>query len=64
MRLPAIGWHVQLRRVTMRELNIAETEAASAGLLPLLAVLGFVWYEAPNIESAFNGFFDSMLEHQ
>lgn len=48
----------------MRELNSADTQAVSGGLFPLIAVLGFVWYEAPNIQFAVNGFFDSMLEHQ
>jgi len=61
---PAMGWSNQTEGMTMRELTSLDTQAVSAGLVPLLVVLGFVWYEAPNIESAVNGFFDSMLEHQ
>jgi hypothetical protein len=49
----------------MRDLTSTEVAVISGGIVPiLLGVLAFEWYEANNIKSAFDGFFDAMLEHQ
>lgn len=49
----------------MRSLTSVEVSAATGGLVPvLLGILAFEWYEAENIQLMFDGFFDSMLEHQ
>ncbi len=49
----------------MRNLTSAEVSATTGGILPiLLGILAFEYYQANNIQSMFEGFFDSMLEHQ
>lgn len=47
----------------MRELKSVEVQDVSAGLYPVLVGLGFVWYEADNIQSFVNGFFDGLSDH-
>jgi hypothetical protein len=44
----------------MRELEAEELESVGGGILPLLAALGFVWYQAPQIQSFFQGYFDGV----
>lgn len=44
----------------MRDLHVDEIRAVAAGVLPLLATLGFVWYEADHIEEFVEGFFHGL----
>lgn len=46
----------------MYELSNYETEMVDGGLLPLIGVLAFVWYEAGNIQSLVRGFFDGRID--
>jgi len=44
----------------MKILNAEEVAAVSGGILPLLGVLGFVYYERNNIGDFFSGFYDGL----
>lgn len=46
----------------MRIIENHEVEQVSGGVLPALAVLGFVAYNAEKIESFVEGFFDGLSE--
>lgn len=47
-----------LAKASMVELETDDLAQVSGGLIPLAVALGFVWYQADNIRSAMDGFFD------
>lgn len=48
----------------MRELSDMEVGNISGGVIPLLAVLGFVYYERENISDFFEGAFEGYGDNQ
>lgn len=52
------------RNFIMRELSDMEVGNISGGVIPLLAVLGFVYYERENISDFFEGAFEGYGDNQ
>lgn len=48
----------------MREMIDTEVQSVSGGVIPLLAVLGFVYYERENISDFFEGAFEGYGDNQ